>query len=130
MKLETVLAVGFGGFIGANLRLYLNGLVNNSITFLTIPLGTLTVNLLGSFLIGFLFSYIQNYPFPIYLKTLLITGFLGALTTFSTFAYESLVLLENGKFGSAFINIGFNLFGTIFMAYLGTLISAYYFGTD
>jgi len=130
VKLETVLAVGFGGFIGANLRLYLNGLVNNSITFLTIPLGTLTVNLLGSFLIGFLFSYIQNYPFPIYLKTLLITGFLGALTTFSTFAYESLVLLENGKFGSAFINIGFNLFGTIFMAYLGTLISAYYFGTD
>ena len=120
MKIETILAVGFGGFLGANLRLYLNGVVNNSVTLFSLPLGTLAVNLIGSFLIGFLFAYIQSYPFPIYLKTFLITGFLGALTTFSTFAYESLLLLEGGEFGYAFLNISLNIFGTILMAYLGT----------
>jgi len=120
VKIETILAVGFGGFFGANLRLYLNGLVNNSVTFFSLPLGTLAVNLIGSFFIGVLFGYIQNYQIPIYIKTFLITGFLGALTTFSTFAYESLLLLEGGEFGRAFANIGLNLIGTILMAYFGT----------
>ena len=119
MKIETIFAVGTGGFIGATLRLYLNGVVNSSVQFLSLPLGTLFVNLLGSFIIGLFFGYIHTHSIPIYIKTFLVTGLLGALTTFSTFAYETLLLLEGGEFGHAILNILLNLSGTLFMVYLG-----------
>ena len=120
------LAVGFGGFFGAISRFYLSAFVNKNFAFsssnflFSLPIGTLFVNLIGSFLIGILFSFLSsNENISEYFKLIIITGFLGALTTYSTFAYESLVLLQNEKYLTAFLNIGFNAFGTVLAVALG-----------
>jgi CrcB protein len=129
LRIETILAVGVGGFIGANLRLYLNGVVNRNLHLFSLPLGTLFVNIIGSFLIGLLFSYFHTHEVSPIIKTLFVTGFLGALTTFSTFAYENLLFLQSGNFGGAVLNIGLNIFGTLMFAYFGLKLGRYFFGS-
>jgi CrcB protein len=119
MSISTIFIVGFGGFLGANLRLYLNGLANSSFHLFSIPVGTLFVNLLGSFLIGFFFALFHNLEIPPQLKSFLSTGFLGALTTFSTFSYENLLFFQGGNFSGAFLNISLNVFGSLLSTYLG-----------
>ncbi|MDM5270669.1 fluoride efflux transporter CrcB [Sulfurovum sp. zt1-1] len=122
MSSITIIAVASGGAIGATLRLLINGIVNKHFAHV-LPLGTLAVNLIGSLLIGMLFAYFHhNSSFPPYIKTFLVTGILGALTTYSTFAIESFFLLEAGHFMQAFANIVLNLFGTILLAGLGYLL--------
>jgi len=119
MNSLTIIAVASGGAIGATSRLLLNTLVNK--TFIhALPLGTLVVNLLGSLLIGILFAYFHlNTSLSPHLKTFLVTGILGALTTYSTFAIESFFLLESGHYAHAFANMALNLFGTILFAGIG-----------
>jgi len=119
MNSLTIIAVASGGAIGATLRLLINTTVNKNIVH-ALPLGTLTVNLLGSLLIGMLFAYFHlNTTLSPHLKTFMITGILGALTTYSTFAIESFFLLESGHYAQAFANMALNLFGTILFAGLG-----------
>jgi len=119
VKFDTYLAIGIGGFIGAILRAYTAGLVNHAFKH-DIPFGTVTVNLLGSFILGLLigliqFSAIQN---P-YLKSLLTTGMMGAFTTFSTFAVESFFLMKNGLLMESLIYISLNVIGSIILAAAG-----------
>jgi CrcB protein len=128
MSISTILAVGSGGFIGANLRLFLNGFANHHLNFLSIPVGTLFVNLLGSFLIGLFFALFHNFEISPEVKTFLSTGLLGALTTFSTFAYENLLFLQGGNFLGAFLNISLNVFGTLVFAYFGLKFGEAIFG--
>lgn len=118
----TLLAVASGGALGAVSRMLINGLINRHIPH-TLPFGTLTVNLLGSFAIGLLFAWFHiNTSLSPHLKSFLVTGLLGALTTYSTFAIESFFLLESGHYGHAFANMALNLFGTILMAGIGYLL--------
>lgn len=122
MSLTTIIAVASGGAIGATLRLFINGLTNKHFVH-ALPLGTLAVNLTGSLLIGMLFAYFHlNTSLSPHLKTFLVTGILGALTTYSTFALESFFLLESGHYIHAFANMALNLFGTIFLAGIGYLL--------
>ena len=119
MNITTIIAVASGGAIGATSRLLLSAAVNKTFVH-TLPFGTLAVNLLGSLLIGILFAYFHlNTSLSPHLKTFLITGILGALTTYSTFAIESFFLLESGHYAHAFANMALNLFGTILFAGLG-----------
>jgi len=121
MNILTIIAVASGGAVGATLRLLINGTVNKYFVH-ALPLGTLTVNLLGSFIIGMLFAYFHlNASLSPHLKTFMITGILGALTTYSTFAIESFFLLEAGEYANAFANMALNLFGTILLAGIGYL---------
>jgi len=121
-SLPTIIAVASGGAIGATLRLLINGGINKYFVH-ALPLGTLAVNLTGSLLIGMLFAYFHlNTSLSPHVKTFLVTGLLGALTTYSTFAIESFFLLESGHYIHAFANMALNLFGTIVLAGLG-----YYF---
>jgi len=121
MNSLTIIAVASGGAIGATLRLLINNTINRSFVH-SLPLGTLTVNLIGSLLIGMLFAYFHfNTSLSPHLKTFMITGILGALTTYSTFAIESFFLLESGHYGQAFANMALNLFGTILFAGIGYL---------
>ncbi len=122
MHIQTIIAVASGGALGATARMLINGFVNARVPH-TLPFGTLTVNLIGSLLIGILFAYFHlNTHLSLQLKTFLITGMLGALTTYSTFALESFFLLESGNYFHAFTNMALNLFGTIFMAGLGYML--------
>ncbi len=122
MSSLTIIAVASGGAIGATLRLLINGAVNKNFAH-TLPLGTLTVNLIGSLLIGILFAYFHfNTTLSPHLKTFMVTGILGALTTYSTFAIESFFLLEAGHYGQAFANMALNVFGTILFAGIGYIL--------
>ena len=121
MNILTIIAVASGGAIGATLRLLINGTVNKYFVH-ALPLGTLVVNLLGSLIIGMLFAYFHlNTSLSPHLKTFIITGILGALTTYSTFAIESFFLLESGDYTHAFANMALNLLGTILLAGIGYL---------
>ena len=111
---SMVLAIGVGGFIGAIARAYAVHFTNKHIP-IEFPLGILLVNLIGSFIIGILFAYFSHYTVSVNLKAFLTTGFLGALTTYSTFAIESYLLFGTSIY-LALTNIALNLFGTIIAA--------------
>ncbi|MDQ7084608.1 MAG: fluoride efflux transporter CrcB [Sulfurovum sp.] len=123
MNLNTIIAVASGGALGASLRLLMHTSISKYTAHTTLPLATLFINLLGSLLIGILFAYFHsNTSFPPYVKTFLITGLLGAFTTYSTFAIESFFLLESGHYTEAFATMALNLFGTIFFAGIGYIL--------
>lgn len=116
MSWQTILAIGGGGFLGALLRAYLNGYISHRVPH-DLPYGTLGVNLIGSFFMGVLIAYFMYTTiFSLHVKSFLSTGLLGALTTYSTFAIESFMLLQRGSIFLALSNISLNTFGSILMA--------------
>jgi len=121
MSWQTILAIGSGGFIGAVLRAYLNGVISSRVPH-SLPFGTLGVNLLGSFIMGVLMAYFIYSTHSVHLKSFLSTGILGALTTYSTFAIESFLLFEGGSIVLGFANMLLNVVGTVFMAGSGYLL--------
>ncbi len=120
MNFSLVLAVGVGGFFGAISRFLIASFVQkHSGSFF--PVGTLSVNVLGSFIIGFLYLYFEQTISPLN-KGMLITGFLGALTTFSTFSLETYLMLEQGLLLRAFANIALNVLLTVSSTYLAIIL--------
>jgi CrcB protein len=95
----NILYVGLGGFIGSILR-YLVFLSSNHLLGSNLPYSTIIVNIIGSFFIGFLYQFFNNYFFISESTKLLLTvGFLGGFTTFSTFSIDAFILYQNyGKF--------------------------------
>jgi CrcB protein len=112
----SLLLVGIGGFIGAALRYLVSRLLQNS--FVSFPVGTLGVNALGSFFLGFI-MYASEYQgvFSEETRMFLTIGLLGAFTTMSTFSYESFRLLENNEL----LLLGVNVVGTVAL----TLVAVY-----
>jgi len=117
MQLSILLAIGTGGFIGAILRFTISTWIQKLFSPL-FPIGTLTVNIIGSFIIGFMALYFENIISP-HQKALIITGMLGALTTFSTFSLETVTMLQEGLWGRAFANITLNTFLCIAATIIG-----------
>ncbi len=120
--LKSIILVGIGGFIGSALRYLISHLMN--VQWHTIfPYGTFTVNLAGSFILGLILSYTFTHNFSQELRLFLAVGFCGGFTTFSSFSYEFMALLQNGHTGYAFLYafasfvLGFLLVGLGF--YLG-----------
>jgi CrcB protein len=118
MNAVGLLAVGAGAAIGAWLRwalsLGLNVIVPN------LPMGTLTANLVGGFLIGVAVELFTLHPvIAPEIKLFVITGFLGGLTTFSTFSAEAVALLQREQYGWAFGLVGAHLLGSLAMTLLG-----------
>jgi len=118
MSMGLFISVGIGGFIGAILRFTLSGWVQKA-TVSTFPFGTLSVNILGSFIIGFLFFYFQHINLSPTQKALFITGLLGALTTFSTFSLDTVLLMQNELYTKAISNVILNMVFSIGGTFLG-----------
>lgn len=111
-------AVGAGAALGAWLRWGL-GIALNPL-FPTVPLGTLAANLIGGYLVGFAVAlFHQHAGLSPELKLFLITGFLGGLTTFSTFSAEVVALIERAQYGWALAAAGGHLVGSLAMTALG-----------
>ena len=115
-----LLYVGIGGFFGAISRHLIAGFVQKSFDTL-FPIGTLSVNVLGSFIIGFMAMYFSQVVAPEY-KALVITGFLGALTTFSTFSLENVNMLQDGDYLRVGLNIALNITLTISATMLAIIV--------
>lgn len=119
-QIAIPLAVGLGGFVGALARFYVAGTVAKSAGEQYGFTGTLVVNLVGCLFIGLLtILAIRLGSFSPTLQKCLITGLLGSLTTFSTFALDSLNLLQQGRVGHAVLNIGINVCVGILLVWIG-----------
>ena len=111
-------AVGAGAAIGAWLRWGLSQWLNHSHSHL--PLGTLLANLVGGFLIGVAVGFFGSQPgLPEAWRLFVITGFLGGLTTFSTFSVEAVNLLHRTEYAWALLHAGAHLFGAILFCIAG-----------
>lgn len=120
MGLYSLTAVGVGAALGAWLRWWL-GIVLNPI-FPTVPLGTVAANLVGGYMIGVAVEYFFHHgAIPPEMRLFIITGFLGGLTTFSTFSAEAVTLLLREQYGWAFTMIVTHLGGSLAMTILGIL---------
>lgn len=101
----VLLCVALGGASGSVARFLLASWVNQLHGTL-FPWGTFAVNFLGCFLFGLIAASLSRWFSQDYLKWLLLVGFLGGFTTFSTFAYETVNLFQAQRIGYAFLNIG------------------------
>jgi fluoride exporter len=120
MTAYAILAVGIGAALGAWMRWWLGIMLNP--LFPTLPLGTLAANLVGGYLIGAAVElFIQHASLPAEARLFVITGFLGGLTTFSTFSAETVTLLARGQYGWAAAIIGSHLLGSLAMTVLGIM---------
>ncbi len=119
---RTLFWISFGGALGSVFR-YLVQYCFGSILGLTLPWGTLTANLFGSFLIGIIYAIFDRFPLldPQW-KFFLASGFCGGFTTFSTFSYETLQMFKSGHYGLFCGYIGLSVFGGIGLALFGVWV--------
>lgn len=111
-------AVGAGAAVGAWVRWWLGNLLNPILP--ALPLGTLVANLVGGYLIGVAFALITHFDsLSLELRLLMTTGFLGGLTTFSTFSAEAATLLSRDQLGWAAALILAHVAGSILMTFAG-----------
>jgi CrcB protein len=108
----ALLAIAIGAVLGAWLRWGLSYWLNPRAP--TLPLGTLAANLIGGYLIGVAAGVLVAMPglAPVW-RLFFVTGFLGALTTFSTFSAESVMLLQSAQWAAAVLHITTHLIGSI-----------------
>ena len=118
MTFAGVLAVGGGAAMGAWLRWWL-GFVLNPV-FPTLPLGTLAANLIGGYLMGIALGMLSHFEaLPPEMRLLITTGFLGGLTTFSTFSAEAVTLLARQQLGWATLLTAAHVAGSIAATFAG-----------
>ncbi|MSQ05286.1 MAG: fluoride efflux transporter CrcB [Nitrosomonadaceae bacterium] len=118
MSIYAVAAVGVGAALGAWLRWWLDLILNP--IFPLLPFGTLLANLVGGYLVGIAVEYsFYNAALSFEARLFIITGFLGGLTTFSTFSSETVLLLLREQYGWALAMISSHLLGSLVMTVLG-----------
>jgi CrcB protein len=116
------LAVGVGGVLGCWLRWWLAVAFNP--LFPNLPLGTLAANLIGGLLMGVALGVFDHFQtLPVEVRLLVATGFLGGLTTFSTFSAESTLLLMRGSYGWFAALVGAHVVGSIGMTIVGLVVT-------
>jgi len=118
MGLFSFLAVGVGAAVGAWLRWGLGIWLNT--TFPTLPMGTLASNLMGGYLVGMAVAFFAHHPgLSPDMRLFVITGFLGGLTTFSTFSAEAVALVSRSEYGWALAHVSLHLAGSLVLTLLG-----------
>ncbi len=121
--IKNLLLVGLGGSIGSMAR-YLVSRLSSHVEWMSVPIGTLTVNVLGSLLIGFLIGISEKSPIlTVELRMFLMVGLCGGFTTFSSFTGENLMLMRNGQLLSLFLYTGLSIllgFTAVYFGYIAT----------
>jgi fluoride exporter len=116
---RLVIAVAIGGAIGSVARYLLGSIVQNRFPF-AFPLGTLLINVAGSFLLGlFMQVGLDTRVFTPEMRFFLTTGFCGGFTTFSTFSYETVRLIEEERYRAASGYVGASVILSIMACFLG-----------
>ena len=130
-NLNIPIAIGIGGFAGALLRFYVSEGVARASGDDYRFLGTMAVNLIGCFAIGFLVTFAaRTTSISPVMQKCLITGLLGSLTTFSTFALESLNLIQSGRYGAAMMEISVILFVGLLLVWAGMLTAGTFVASE
>ena len=117
--MNTYIAIAIGGAFGAISRYWVSESMEK-VNGTGFPLGTFSVNLLGSFLIGVLFViFAEKLELAHEWRPLLVVGFLGAMTTFSAFSLDTLLLFQQGHYNTALFYIFSSVIACLFAAYAG-----------
>lgn len=120
MPYTGFLVVGIGAALGAWIRWWLGVGLNSMLP--NLPLGTLAANLTGGFLIGVAVEFFSHHAdLPVEMRLLVITGFLGGMTTFSSFSAEVVLLLNAARYGWMALLLSTHVIGSIVMTILGML---------
>ncbi len=123
MNLPDVAWVGLAGSVGALVRFVVDGAIRTRASG-ELPVGTVTINVTGSFLLGLLTGLVMFHGAPSTLTLVAGVGFCGGYTTFSTASFETVRLIQQGSVRAAAVNLGITLLGTLGAAALGLWLSA------
>lgn len=127
--MTNLLLVGFGGFIGSILRYLASGYVQQISKGMGFPYGTLTVNVVGCFIIGFLAQLAETHGvFTTESRLFVFVGILGGFTTFSSFGNETFNLARDGQMLGALANIGANVIVGLLAVAAGRIVSSLIWG--
>ena len=123
MNLFLFFQVGMGGALGAISRMLISNYINRKFS-LTFPIGILTINILGSFIIGLIMGgmYLKVNLGDIKFLPFLVTGFLGRFTTFSSFSLETLYLFQEGRLTQAISYVALTMIGCLIGVYIGAVL--------
>ena len=103
MNALTILLLGLAGGLGAGTRFVVDGLVRSRLR-TALPVGTIAINITGSFLLGLVAGAVIVHAAPVELQAIAGTGFLGGYTTFSTASFETVRLIQSRRTGLALLN--------------------------
>lgn len=121
--MKTLLFVALGGATGAVLRFVITDLMGRWLG-RSFPFGTLTVNLIGSLLMGIIFMLVQQQVINAHSwRPFMMVGMLGALTTFSSFSLDTLLLFEHGQWFKAGLNVCLNVVCCMIFTFVGMQIT-------
>lgn len=120
--MQGILFIALGGALGAILRFSVAEIVFK-ITGISFPWGTIAANLIGCFLIGFMWGIFNTFDLGNNARMFVFTGVLGAFTTFSTFALENFTLLRDNNFSLLTLNIGISNIAGVFLVFAGFYMS-------
>jgi CrcB protein len=121
-----ILYIAIGGAVGAVMRYWLSGITQRVFN-AGFPWGTLSVNLVGSLIIGFLWGVFEAVLVSQNMKIMIFIGLLGSFTTFATFSLESFHLIRDGEYNLFLMNVIANFLLGIALVFAGYFISQYLF---
>ncbi len=122
--MKSILLVGIGGFFGAVMRYLAASWSQALLKDLSFPIGTLIVNISGCLILGLLNGFAENHSFfTAQIRLFMFVGILGSFTTFSTFSFETIKMLQNGNTSHALLNIALQVIAGLFAAFIGFQIA-------
>src|SRR5688572_10190851 len=121
--MQNIIVIGLAGLAGTLARYWLSSVIDSR-TGASFPFGTLAVNLIGCFVIGFLFyAFADEFVIHPAIRSAVFVGLLGGFTTFSSFGIQTFTLLENGQVLWAALNILLSNIGGLMLVWLGYILS-------